>query len=258
MFLDGSDGEQSDVLIFTDIATLLHTHANIAFDNATAGCAEDADGWLACDPAAELRTFDYSPDRGAPGVRVLDGDGGGGGGGGGGGAREFSVLYRAIQKMTDGASAYVYTRRAAATSPSARPTSGPPATRSSSRRAIGSTSTSAARDGRRRAARPLHARVLEPQLPPTSIKVTLSGDDLLTRTEMPCEVSSTHPRAFIRVWAAGAADGRVVRLRGLADGARRRRVLRRVRCDDGDWRRDCRDPRELRVQRELGCVLHGH
>ena len=37
----------------------------------------------------------------------------------------------------------------------------------------------------------------EPQLPPTSIKVTVSGDDLLTRTEMPCEISSTHPREFI-------------------------------------------------------------
>ena len=58
VFLDGSDGEQSDVLIFTDTATLLHTHANIAFDNATPAAPRTPTTDLAPTPAAELRIAD--------------------------------------------------------------------------------------------------------------------------------------------------------------------------------------------------------
>ena len=191
MFLDGSDGEQSDVLIFTDAATLLHTHANIAFDNATAGCAEDADGWLACDPAAELRIVRiYTPDRGTLGVRVLDGRGGGGGA-----ARASSRCRTARDSEDDGRRERAYVHSSACggnVAECAIPYIWP----------SGYTFVVAAGDrihidvGRALTAddvrHDLFTLYSEPQLPPTSIKVTVSGDDLLTRTEMPCEISSTH------------------------------------------------------------------
>ena len=226
MFLDGSDGEQSDVLIFTDTATLLHTHANIAFDNATAGCAEDADGWLACDPAAELRIVRiYSPDRGALGVRVLDG-------GGGGGRRRARVLGAVPRDSEDDGRRERVRVHAGVRRQRRRVRVLHLALGVHVRRRGGRSHPHRRRpraDGRRRAARPLHARVLG-----ASAAANVDQSDPLGRRSAHADGDAVRDfvdapaRVHHAVWAAGAADGRVVRLRGLADGARRRRVLRRV------------------------------